>query len=135
MVINVKFSKIWTVEEVQEYILNPNDEKYVNMPNDIYLELVACAEYYATMSYYESTKDDWIDDYTMNEYASQSIASGISDNFYDQMYDSYYEYYAVQTAAHLDEKRKNHYAKELGLIVPENAFIPLSPIIENANLY
>ena len=63
MVINVKFSKIWTVEEVQEYILNPNDEKYVNMPNDIYLELITCAEYYATMSYFESNKDDWIDDY------------------------------------------------------------------------
>lgn len=133
MTINVSFERSWTVDEIEEYISNPNAEKFTSMSNELFLELAACAEYYATQYYYSDIEDVDIDEYDMNMSAAGSIASGISDNFYDELYDGYYEYYSVQTAAHLDEKRKNFFAKELKLKVPENAFIPLSALFESVD--
>ena len=44
MQINIEFSKTWTVDEVKEFLLNPNDKEYPDMPYDVYYELLACAE-------------------------------------------------------------------------------------------
>lgn len=40
MQINIEFSKTWTVDEVKEFLLNPNDKEYPDMPYDVYYELL-----------------------------------------------------------------------------------------------
>ena len=103
----VEFEKKWSVAEIEDYIRNPNAEKYVDMPDDMYIELVACAEGYA----------EGADEEDMNNMAAESIASGIEDYFFADMFENYYDYYATQTALHLDDERKQHYAKELRLSI------------------
>lgn len=125
MKIIVKFDKSWTREEIEEYISDPNAEKHTSLPDDLHLELVACAEYYATKYCYADAEDIDVDQHVMNESAAQSIANGIQDYFDSEMYDNYYEDYVLQTAAHLDKTRSEHYAQELGLSVPECTSITL----------
>ena len=125
MKIIVQFDKSWTQEEIEEYISDPNAKKYTCLPDDMYLELVACAEYYAKKCYRADAEDTEVDQYAMNEFAAQSITSGIADYFYSEMYDNYYEDCVLQTAAHLDKTRSEHYARELKLSVPERSFITL----------
>lgn len=99
----VEFEKKWSVAEIEDYIRNPNAEKYVDMPDDMYIELVACAEGYA----------EGVGEESINSMAAESISSGIEEYFYADMFENYCDYYATETAQHLDDKRKQHYTKEL----------------------
>ena len=87
------------------------------------LELVACAEYYATEYYCADGEGIEVDQHAMNESAAQSIASGIEEYFFSDIYENYYEYYVLQTAARLDKTRSERYAKALRLSVPECTLI------------
>lgn len=125
MKIVAAFEKNWSISEVEDYIRNPNAEKYTELPDDLHLELVACAEYYATEYYCADGEDVEVDQHAMNESAAQSIAAGIEEYFFSDMHENYYEYYVLQTAARLDKTRSERYAQELGLSVPECTLITL----------
>lgn len=123
MKIVATFEKNWSIAEVEDYIRNPNAEKYTELPYDLHLELVACAEYYATEHYCADGEDVEVDQHAMNESAALSIASGIEEYFFSDMYENYYEYYVLQTAARLDKTHSERYAKALRLSVPECTLI------------
>lgn len=115
MKIVVEFEKEWTVNEIKDYIANPHDEKYTRLSDDMYLELAACAEHYATEHRYYEEDDGECDNIEMNESALRSIEDGINDHFFGDMVDDYCYYYTTQTAAHLEGERKNRYAAALKL--------------------
>ena len=98
MKIVVEFEKVWTLEEIENFLANPQDAKYDTLADDEYLELVACAEYYATMRHYGN--QNFVTAHGMNECAKESIASGIESYFYDEMYDNYCYYYREQIDLH-----------------------------------
>ena len=97
MKVVVKFDKMWPISEIENYIANPKDEKYSDMRDDVFLELLACAEYYAAA---RKRGDNDVQVECMNEYAASDIASGIEDYFYQEMYDGYSDYYTEQIHAY-----------------------------------
>ena len=97
MKVVVKFDKMWPISEIENYIANPKDEKYSDMRDDVFLELLACAGCYAAA---RKRGDNDVQVECMNEYAAADIASGIEDYFYDGLYDDYCEYYTNQIAEH-----------------------------------
>lgn len=98
MKIVVEFDKFWTLEEIENFLANPQDSKYDTLADDEYLELVACAEYYATMRHYGN--QNFVTAHGMNECAKKSIASGIEDHFFTEMYGGYCIYYMEQIDLH-----------------------------------
>ena len=71
MKVVVKFDKMWPISEIENYIANPKDEKYSDMRDDVFLELLACAEYYAAA---RKRGDNDVQVECMNEYAASDEA-------------------------------------------------------------
>ena len=104
MIVIVSLEKKWSIAEVEDYIRNPNDKKYIDMPGYERIELMACAERYAAGA----------DEESINSMAAESIASEIEDYFYEERLKACYDYYATQIALNLDDERKQNYIEKIG---------------------
>lgn len=102
MQIDIEFSKTWTVDEVKEFLLNPNDKEYPDMPYDVYYELLACAACYVEQCPYPPDNDADIDDHDLNEQAVNMVTT----NIYDMMYD---DFWGGCIAPSIKETRKKYY--------------------------
>jgi len=115
MQIQVVFEKNWTVGEIKEFLVNPDAEKFTSLSDRMYIELIACAEAYATRANY----GDYLDQYEMIRSAQDSIADGIDEHFFDEMFDGYYEYYATYAALHLPAEAKKNFMKRMRINISE----------------
>ena len=115
MQIQVVFEKNWTVGEIKEFLVNPDAEKFTSLSDRMYIELIACAEAYATCASY----NEYLDQDAMLESAQGSIADGIDEHFFDEMFDNYFEYYATYAALHLPTEAKKNFMKRMRINIPE----------------
>ena len=85
MRIKVTFDNAWTKDEVKEYLSDMDNERYLEMDNDVRLELAVCAFIY--MCNPDITQDE------MNYSAQEDIAEGIDEFFFSEKCDNYISVY------------------------------------------
>ena len=71
MQINVEFEKNWTLEEIKEYMLDMQNERYLSMDLDEHLELAACAYFYAS--------EPGIGEKAINTWAKTDLAEALEE--------------------------------------------------------
>ena len=101
MTILVEFEKAWHLNDIKNFITNPNDDKYKNLTNDEYLELVACGDCDYSGGYGDLVYDS---DKNVNycREGQDSVANSLESYFYQELFEDYLSHCVSCVENHLN---------------------------------